>query len=232
VITLPPPPVVDRVGRFYVVRDDMLAGGTKLRFLLPFLHGRNEGEIVYASPAQGYAQIALAHACKQLGKRAVIVVAKRKTQHPRTLAARAAGAIVILVDHGRLNVLQARARQICEDRGSYLLPFGADVPEAIDHLAASARSLNISPAEVWACSGSGVLIRGLQQAWPAASFNAVRVGAEPNIGRARLYVAPEKYEDPAEMPPPYPSCDNYDAKVWRFANKHGSDGALIWNVGA
>jgi hypothetical protein len=69
-------------------------------------------------------------------------------------------------------------------------------------------------------------------AWPEAAFHAVRVGAPPNIGRARLWSAPEKYEEPAREPPPFPSCDNYDAKVWQFASRHASDGALIWNVGA
>lgn len=227
-----PAPVIDRVGRFYVVRDDLLPGGSKVRYLLPFLSEQPEKEIVYASPAQGYAQIAIAQVCRQLGKRAIILVAKRKTPHARTVAARVAGATVVLVPNGRLNVLQARARQLAADRGAYLLPFGADVPAALEHFAAVAREINVTPSEVWACSGSGALIRGLQLAWPAASFNAVRVGAAPRVGNARLYVAPEEYEDPAEMPPPYPSCDNYDAKVWRFANKHGADGALIWNVGA
>ncbi len=227
-----PSPVVDRVGRFFVVRDDLLPGGSKVRYLLPYLATRAEREIVYASPAQGYAQIALAHVCKQLGKRAIVFVAKRKVLHPRTLAAHAAGATIVRVPNGRLNVLQARARQCTADRGAYLLPFGADVPEALEHFAAAARQISVTPSEVWACSGSGALIRGLQRAWPAASFNAVRVGAEPKVGSARLYSAPEAYEDPAQMPPPYPSCDNYDAKVWRFANKHGADGALIWNVGA
>lgn len=51
------------------------------------------------------------------------------------------------------------------------------------------------------------------------------------VGNARLWVAPEKFEQPAKSPPPYPSCDNYDAKVWQFVSRHGSDGAVIWNVG-
>lgn len=227
-----PAPIVDRVGKFYVVRDDKLAGGSKVRFLLPFLANRPEREIVYASPGQGYAQIALAHVCRMLGKRAVVFVGKRKVQHARTVAAKNAGATVLLVEHGRLNVLQARARQFAEERGAFLVPFGCDVPEAIEHFAAAARELPFIPMEVWACAGSGTLIRSLQTAWPAAAFNAVRVGAQPKVGGARLYTAPEKYEDPAELLPPYPSCDNYDAKVWRFASKHGGDGALIWNVGA
>lgn len=227
-----PDPVVEKVGRFYVVRDDHLAGGSKMRYMLPYIAKRPEREIVYASPAQGYAQIALAHCCAILGKRAVIFVAKRKTPHPRTLAAKAAGALVFQVPFGRLSVIQHRAKQYVADKGAHLVPWGVDLPEALDYFSQAAKKINMTPTEVWACSGSGALIRGLQLAWPAASFNAVQVGATPKVGRAKLYKAPEKYEEAAKRPPPYPSCDNYDAKVWQFASKHATDGALIWNVGA
>jgi threonine dehydratase len=227
-----PTPVIEKVGRFYVVRDDLLPGGTKMRYMLPFLAARPERDIVYASPAQGYAQIALAHVCRMLGKRAVIFVAKRAVPHPRTIRAKEAGAMVYQVAHGRLNVVQHRARMFAQDHGAMLVPFGVNVPEALHHFAAAARSIDIKPREVWACAGSGSLIRGLQEAWPAASFNAVRVGIKPDAGSAKVYVAPEKYEQAARNPPPFPSCDNYDAKVWQFATRFASDGALIWNVGA
>lgn len=227
-----PPPVIKLVGRFYVVRDDLILGGTKVRYMLPLLEGVRQRSIVYAGPCQGYAQIALAHVCRMLGKRAVIFVAKRKTPHPRTLQAKQAGALVYQVPFGRLNVVQARARRFAQENDAMLVPFGVDVPEALAYFAGAARQIGISPKEVWACSGSGALIRGLQQAWPLATFHAVKVGNNPNIGRARLWVAPEKFEEPARMPPPYPSADNYDAKIWQFVTRHGSDGALIWNVGS
>lgn len=227
-----PAPYIEKVGRFLVVRDDLLPGGSKMRYMLPLLAARPEREIVYASPAYGYAQMALAHVCKIIGKQAVVFVAKRKDPHPRTLAAKAAGAKVYQVPHGYLNVVQARAKEYAADHGAHLVPFGVDVPEALQHFADAARATGLQPSEVWACSGSGALIRGLQIAWPGAAFNAVRVGSEPKVGKAKLWVAPEKYEEAAKIRPPYPSCDNYDAKIWRFATKHASDGALIWNVGA
>jgi hypothetical protein len=226
-----PRPVVDSVGRFSVVRDDYLPGGSKMRYLLPLVAALPHAEIVYGSPAVGYAQIALAHVCAMLGKRATIYVAQSKHLHPRTIRARDAGARIIMVPFGRLNVVQARARAYAAGCGAYLVPWGVDLPEAIEHFAAAARTIP-APAEVWACAGSGTLIRGLQAAWPAARFHAVQVGARPSIGQATLHRAPERYEDDAEQPPPYPSCSNYDAKVWRFAEQLGAPGALIWNVGA
>jgi threonine dehydratase len=227
-----PAPVIEQHGRLRVVRDDLLPGGSKMRYMLPLLAARPERQIVYATPAQGYAQMALAHVCAMLGKQAVVFVAKRAQPHRRTLAARAAGAIVYQVPHGYMTVVSSRAQLYARDHGAYLVPFGVDVPEALEHFAAAAGQIADPPAEVWACSGSGALIRGLQRAWPAASFHAVRVGAVPKVGAARLWTAPERYEQPARMPPPWPSCDNYDAKVWQFASRHAADGALIWNVGA
>jgi hypothetical protein len=227
-----PAPVVERVGRLLVVRDDLLPGGSKMRYMLPLLQGVAAAEIVYATPAVGYAQLALAHVCRMLGKRAVVFVAQRARPHPRTLAAKAAGATVYQVPHGYLTVVSARARLYAQDKGAHLVPWGVDVPEALAHFAAAARLIDVAPAEVWACSGSGALIRGLQLAWPGAAFHAVQVGAAPKVGAARLHKAPERYEQPARHPPPFPSCDNYDAKVWQFASKHAADGALLWNVGA
>ena len=61
-----------------VVRDDLLPGGTKARFL-PVLF-EHADEVVYARAAEGGAQTALAAVAAQLGKRATIFVAKRA--HP------------------------------------------------------------------------------------------------------------------------------------------------------
>jgi hypothetical protein len=225
-----PPPRVERIGRFHVVRDDLLPGGSKMRYMLPLLAARPEREICYASPAEGFAQIALAHCCAALGKQAVVFVAQRKQPHRRTLAAHAAGARVFQVPNGRLNVVQARARLYAADKAAHLIPWGVDIPEALQAFSEAARSIPLQPLEVWACSGSGALIRGLQLAWPQASFHAVQVGALPNVGAARLWKAPEAYGEPARQPPPWPSCDNYDAKVWQFASRHAADEALLWNV--
>ena len=227
-----PAPVVRRHGRFLTVRDDLLPGGSKMRYMLPLVAAMPEQEICYASPAVGYAQMALAHVCAMLGKRAVIFVAKRAKPHQRTLAAKAAGATVYQVPHGYLSNVQAKAKRYAQDTGARVIPWGVDVPEALEHFAAAARGIDVQPTEVWACAGSGALIRGLQLAWPAAAFHAVQVGAAPRVGQAKLHRAPEKYEEAARRPPPWPSCDNYDAKVWQFAESQASDGALIWNLGA
>jgi hypothetical protein len=225
-------PVIEHVGEVLVVRDDLVPGGTKARVLLDMLEpGR---EYVYASPAQGYAQVALAHAAATVGARATVFVAKRKEPHARTLEAGQAGAAIRQVGPvGYMSVVRARARAYCDATGATLLPFGFDTPSFLRGLAEVARSLPLEPpAEVWSVAGSGALTRALQMAWPLAGFRAIRIGAIPDAGRARLLLAPERFEQPARVRPPFPSCDNYDAKAWRFVSKYASPGALFWNVAA
>lgn len=212
-----------------VVRDDLFPGGTKAR-VLPRLFGRDHAEYVYASPVQGFAQVALAYAARAAGKRAVVFCAARRERHRRTAAAAAAGATVHEVRPGYLSVVQARAREYCALTRAMLLPFGLACPEMEAGIADVAAALGLRPAEVWTVAGSGTLTRGLQRAWPAARFYAVRVGAAPDAGRATVLRAPERYEQDALVPPPFPSCGNYDAKAWAFVMERATPGALFWNV--
>jgi hypothetical protein len=93
-----------------------------------------------------------------------------------------------------------------------------------------ARRLFVQPPQVWSVAGSGVLTRALQRVWPEAEFHAVQIGHAPDVGRAILHRAPERFEDDAKLPPPFPSCSNYDAKAWRFIAEHAAPDSLFWNV--
>lgn len=225
---LPPPVIVEHEG-FYVVRDDMLPGGTKRRAMHVLFDDRPE--YCYASPVYGHAQIALALAARDAGKRATIFCAKRHEWHPLTIQANDAGANIVEVPMGFLTVVQARVRAYCEQHSdAKLLPFGLDDPQFILALAQVARELPIVPKEVWSITSSGVLSRALQLAWPEAKVFGVRVGAAPDAGRATVMEAPERFNQKAKFPPPFPSCENYDSKMWQFVKAHASPGALVWNV--
>ncbi len=227
-----PEPVIQEHNGIFVVRDDLLAGGTKVRALPVLLSGADE--FVYASPVYGFAQIALAHCAARIGKKSLIFCARRKLVHARTLAAYRAGANVFQVDCGYMSVVKARAKEHCQRTGAKLLPFGLDDPRFISELSAVvARSLRgRQPKEIWCAAGSGVLCRAICAALPSTQVNAVRVGAEPNVGRAKVWTAPEKFEQDARIKPPFPSCSNYDAKVWQFIKRNASPGAYFWNVAA
>jgi hypothetical protein len=223
-------PIIQEHSGILVVRDDLIAGGTKRRVLPYLLQGADE--FVYASPAYGYAQVALAITCREMGLKATVFTAQRKQMHPRTAEARRAGAKVVMVPTGYLSNVRAKARDYAATVGACNLPFGFDTPEFVARLSATARSIDVEPREVWTVAGSGTLSRALQLAWPGARFYAVRVGAVPQVGNALLYTAPESFEQEARQKPPFPSCSNYDAKAWRFIREHATPGALFWNVAA
>lgn len=220
----------------HVVRDDLFPGGTKARFLRRAFQGCRE--VVYASPAQGGAQTALATVAQQLGKRARIFVAARKAAHPRTLEAAGLGAGITQVIPGYLNVVQARARRYVEQTpDAALLPFGGDLPGADKVIASAALSTGYKPDEVWCAAGSGLLARGLAMAWPNARLHVVQVGREPELpqvfGFHRYHLPFGRHaEPPRGCTPPFPSDPHYDAKAWHYCitRRSRTGTVLFWNV--
>ena len=57
-----------------VVRDDLVDGGTKLRGALAYVQHFDAQHFVYASPREGAAQVAIAQACRMIGKQCTIFV--------------------------------------------------------------------------------------------------------------------------------------------------------------
>jgi hypothetical protein len=226
-----PPIVIEHEG-VLVVRDDLFPGGTKARFIGMIFDGA--GEVVYASPAQGGAQTALATVARRLNKRATIFVARRAKPHPRTLEAARLGAKIVSIAPGYLLVVQARAREYCARAGARLMPFGADMPEAISAIAAAARATGIEPDEVWCASGSGVLARGLAAAWPNARRHAVQVGrtlTAREVAGATIHIHPVPFGREARTKPPFPSDPEYEAKAWESMKARKGRGRVVfWNV--
>ena len=153
------------------------------------------------------------------------------------------GAQIVPVSPGYLNVVQARAIKYSHQTGAVLAPFGFDVPGAAQTIAAAARSIGIQPDEVWCAGGSGVLARGLAQAWPNASLHVVQVGRtlSPNdVAGAMIHVYPEPFKWATKSAPPFPSDPHYDAKAWEvclssqgsgqraFLERHRTGTALTW----
>lgn len=218
----------------FVVRDDLIAGGTKRSFADGVISGHEE--VVYASPVYGGAQIAIAHAARELGIRSTIICAKRNKPHARTLEAHKAGAKIIQVPHGYLSNIKAKAKKYCSLSGAFLLPFGLESELAFDAIAARAAKVQEQIGdldEVWCVAGSGVLVRGLQRGLNAKRFRVVQIGralSKKDIGAAELFIHKLDFSQDARVKPPFPSCSNYDAKAWEYVMKYGKGRKLFWNV--
>ena len=233
-----PPPVIEEHEDIQVVRDDLLGGGSKMRFADYLIQSNKEiEEWVYgSSPATGYAQISLSCLCARYGKKAVIFMAERAWDklHDYQLQAIKEGAIMNWVPNGMLSVTEKRARDYVKEdpEKRRLLPIGFDDPTVVASICRVAMDLDISPKEVWTVGSSGTLTRGLQLAWPDATFHCVTVGHAGDYGRAKTYKCEIPFNKPTKVLPPFPSAVTYDAKAWEFIQKYASPGALFWNVGS
>ena len=233
-----PPPVIEEHEGIRVVRDDLLGGGSKIRFADYLIQSQPEiEEWVYgSSPATGYAQISLSYLCRKYGKKAVIFMAERAWDklHDYQIEALNVGADMKWVPNGMLSVTEKRARDYVEQdpKVRRLLPIGFHHDTVIASIVRVALSIDVRPNEVWTVGSSGTLTRGLQLAWPDADFHCVTVGHKGDYGRAKTYKCEIPFNKPAKLEPPFPSAITYDAKAWEYIKQHASPGALFWNVGA
>jgi hypothetical protein len=220
-----------------IVARDTLIGGTKSRYLWQLYLKHHE--VVYASSAEGTAQVALAATAQRWSKRAIIFGPARATLHLRQLEAIKLGADFHPVKPGYLNVCQAKARDYAAKRGAYLLPFGAKLPHASQVIAQTALALKIKPSMLWCASGSGTLISGLRKAWPSAIANVTEVGhqltdeeaAGANIYR---YHKPYSFEVPSNLCP-FDTDGTYERKAWIMLREWKAENRfrgkiLFWSV--
>jgi len=230
-----PTPIVKEHEGIQVVRDDLIEGGTKRRAFYTYIKSKDYDEFVYASPRQGYAQLSLAYACRDLGRKATVTVPEGQ-RYWLTYKAEELGANIIEVPMGFLTNIQAKAKNYCLKHGAHLIPFGGDHPIIIEAMTRTALSIGIKPTEVWTVMSSGVLSRGLQGAWPNAKVYGVRIGHNTTPreqGRAETFKSDYKFHQECREyeRPPFQSSLTYDSKAWTFIKDHATDGALFWNVG-
>lgn len=213
----------------HIHRDDLLEGGTKRRGLKLLLETISSSTVFYAGTTMGHGALALAHACTDAGKRAQIFLSANPND-PMVQKLKDAQAFLHLHSPMPVDTLYRRALELAN--GLPVLPPGFDMPEFEDALVKAVRKIDLpAHSEIWTCAVTGTLTRALQKAFPATPFKTVKVvKQECDLGRADIFMAPEKYHQMAKILPPYPSCPYTDAKIWQFANIHAAPDALIWNT--
>lgn len=225
------PPVLERHGRFLVVRDDLLPGGTKQRCLYALAEGAKE--VCYAGPAWGGAQVAIALVAAEMGIKATLFFAARKELSPRQrLVKQRYGAVIQQIRPGYLTVVRARCRDYAAETGARVLDWG--LPSMVKSLAEIVRSVDPGDAtEVWVSAGSGTVLRALAKGLAPLPIIGVQVGhaltLEESAG-CRIISHPLKFEQRCKVKPPFPSCAHYDAKAWEVARGMAKGRPLFWNV--
>ncbi len=241
---------------FYLFDDSICVGGTKQRLLGRALEKIAQKEIVYAGPASGFAQVALAFSTFLYGKTGTAFLSNSSDSKEKNILTEIAEVFGLKVINSgdskpwSLRESEAAAKTYVDrDRHHrFLLPFGLkDVEgsllytsfydalrEAIDE-----KYLTTNPPKrLWVTAGSGFLLNILHAIWPNTTFLYVQVGKtvyEDQVSHIKnkiKYTAPENFAEDANELPPYDSVPWYDAKLWQFFEKDGQEGDFIWNVGA
>lgn len=231
--------MLERHGRIMVVRDDLLEGGSKMRFLPGLIRGKKE--VVYASPFCGGAAVALSLACKMVGAQATIFYAKRKNLHKRQKMAVVNGAKIYWVGpFGYMSHVFADARKYAHARGALLLQIGFDTPAAvqpfIDSMFSVRERLSAVPDEVWCAAGSGMLARCLAHTFPDSNVIGVSTGLKAHKAGKRfpsnvtLIESGYTLDKMPKVKAPFPCCPNYDLKAWEHCTKSAKGSVLFWNV--
>jgi hypothetical protein len=239
----------------YVVRDDLLPAGTKQRAILPLLRdlvANGASRMTYASPFAGFAQIALAYGCHQLGIPCTIFSERDPSlpglqAHPFTKVANEWGATVILVPC--LKDGEERATALADSGRTHQIPLGFQCREFQQHFQYAVKSglaeiqaqLGHIPARAWLPVGSGTLTQAFHKAAPfSMQFCCVnvhvlraddlRIAKIRALPRVQYFSAAFEFSEQAKNLPPVPSNLHYDAKLWSFVQEHAKDGDLWWNV--
>lgn len=233
------PYILEEHQAMIVVRDDLIPGGSKMRFLPYLVEGATE--VVFGGPFCGGAPYALSVWGRETGTKVTLFYAKRKREnwHARQIAAEANGAIIREVPHGYMTHVQSQARKYAAEAGALFLPLGFDVPEAADPYIASMRKVRSMAGpvdQVWASTGSGMLARCLGEAFYPIPVFGVKVGLDSRSSKQQMpsnvTLIPSTYKFAAETKAtaPFPSCGNYDRKAWEIAVAQKQGRALFWNV--
>jgi len=230
-----------------VVQDGIIIGGSKARIIPSWLDKVLNGKTVvsYGGPKTGYAQLALAVACKQKGIKCQLSLSgytfddnERDTYVTRM--ARQYGAKISM--KSTANWIAKLASNNLEDDNTLSCDFGFDNDifintgvEIISQLVlnSSIARLIDQHFHLFVACGTGTFAKILMRVFPNATIHGVQIGREVNLPII-IHKAPEPFYGNAKNKPPYDSVLNYDAKVWQFALKHKkenlNDVVLIWNI--
>lgn len=231
--------VIETHNGIAVVRDDLIQGGSKMRFLSSIVQGIEQKEIVYASPFCGGAAVALSITCQRLGKDLTLFYAKRKELHERQRISIRYGARTHFVGpFGYMSHVFADARKYAQRNKAYLIQIGFDMPKAEALFVKDIQSIDMPcPDQVWCAAGSGLLAKCLGLALPNSEVLGVSTGLKKTKEQkkfpdnVRLIDSGYKLAQPCKVEAPFPCCPNYDRKAWeKCIQQRKGRRILFWNV--
>ncbi len=237
--------------KLFVVRDDVLPGGTKQRAIIPYLqalHKKGFNHFIYLSHFCGFAQISLAHGCKVLGLKCTIFTTNDLNQklHSNSKIAQEYGANIQVC--ASLDQAEYEAKEFMDTNlRNHLIPIGFNDEIFINLLAEKIHEQwdfiqsKFLVSEVWLPFGSGALVKAFKKVIPefikvhVIDLNILdsydpKVVEIKNDKRVTYHKSELAFHEVSKKPPPIPANDYYDAKVWEHIKLQSDQNALWWNV--
>ena len=241
--------IEDNSKKLYVVRDDLLVGGTKSRAIVQYIQQLLEknpktNELVYAGASNGYAQIALSYALYLMKSNIKLTIFFQATHldeaHKLKRIAKYLYPNTNYIDvNGPLKKLWKELDQyMLLHKNAYPIKFGLDDPIFMDILLLALKDHLEKYVDkikrLWLVAGSGTLLKTLYGLLPNTKFNIVQVGRPVDISsldknRVTLYVSGLPLYTKIDADIPYPTTKSYDGKIWEFSDKFENKD-FIWNT--
>lgn len=236
----------------FVVRDDLLSGGTKSRGAKPFLRYLNYSggfdEFTYASPFSGFAQIALALAAADCKFKSRIFCEKDPVTKQMSKFTERISEISNITLCDSLTEAESLSIEYAEHNPKcFKVPLGFKHDLFSKYLKNDISSqltsiiLDYKIDRLWVSTGSGTLATILREVTPSyvqincvnvkvLSLSDERIQKLTKLKNVNLLNVDEEFSQPAALQPSIPSNLYYDAKVFRLLDEEGSEKDLWWNV--
>jgi len=237
--------------KLFVVRDDVLPGGTKQRAIIPYLQGLQKkgfNHFIYLSHFCGFAQISFAHGCKVLGLKSTIFTTKdlNNKLHSNTLIAQKYGAEIKVC--ASLDQAEYEAQEYFETNlRNHLIPTGFNDELFINLLAERLHEQwdfiqsKFLINEIWLPFGTGAMVSAFKKVVPefiqihVVDLNILdsydpEVVKIKNDSRVVYHQSELAFHEVSKNPPPISANDFYDAKVWEHIELKSNQNAIWWNV--
>lgn len=225
-----PAPTVERIDGRIVVREDLLAVGSKARFGECLIAACEKDTIVYVQPRYGFAAISLVDLCKKYNKKLILFMPSSKELSDHQAYSIEHGAEPRFHRIAAMKNLNILAEKWAANNNGFFIPLGLQHPLVTAMIIRTAVEISErGPEAFWTAFSTGVLNRALQIAWP--NSDAYGVAVSRNIqpgekGKCMIVSSHLYFGQDATIRPPFPSASNYDAKVWEYVLKD----ELFWNV--
>ncbi len=237
--------------KLFVVRDDVLPGGTKQRAIIPYLQSLQKkgfNHFIYLSHFCGFSQISLAHGCKVLGLKCTIFTTHdlNNELHNNSAIAKEYGAQIYTC--ASLDQAEYEAKEFVDTNlRNHLIPTGFHDEEFINILSETLQEQwdyiqsKFLINEVWLPFGSGALVNAFKKVIPeyitlhVVDLNILdpydqKVVSIKNDKRVVYHQSNLAFHEVSNNPPPIQANDYYDAKVWEHIILQPGQNALWWNV--